>query len=158
MEPKDSKPWLFKKGEPSRNPKGRPKGLAEQIRARTFDLAAQITELIRLSTQARSEKTRLEAIGLLIDRAYGKAIETHLTAELGNEGKLALLEGLSLDQLAQLARGSFPTSNQIVSSVVVEPLEPALHVPVLTEETQPTSVSAAETPAQTPPPLTPKDE
>jgi hypothetical protein len=65
--------------EPGERRGGRQKGTPNKATAEVRGLALQhgpeaIKELARLSKEAASETARISAIGILIDRAYGKAL------------------------------------------------------------------------------------
>lgn len=68
---------------------GRKKGTPNKVTAEIRTLAARngpqhIKELERIASQSDSDDTRLKAIGMLLDRGYGKAPQP-LTGE-GGEG------------------------------------------------------------------------
>jgi hypothetical protein len=60
----------------SGNPAGRPKIAAEVHELARQHVPAAIKELARLALKARSEAVRVAAARELLDRAYGKAIQT----------------------------------------------------------------------------------
>ncbi len=60
---------------------GRQKGTPNKATAEIRELAREhapacVAELARLSTEAQSESARVQAIGMLLDRAYGKASQS----------------------------------------------------------------------------------
>lgn len=85
-------------------PKGAPNKATKEIKALAQEYApAAMKELARLSKNAKSEQARCTAIGMLLDRGYGKATQViagdkenpvHLIVEAAGaalDGKLARL-------------------------------------------------------------------
>jgi len=78
--PKNTPPQLlatvWKKGDPSPNPGGRPKGLASYIRDQTLDgreLADFLIKVVRGEERVFCKMTdRLKAVEMLMDRAFGR--------------------------------------------------------------------------------------
>lgn len=59
---------------------GRTKGVPNKMTGELKEICHQYTpaaiqELVRLSTEAKSESTRIQAIGMLLDRAYGRPVQ-----------------------------------------------------------------------------------
>jgi hypothetical protein len=67
-------PW--RRGQPSPNPGGRPKGLASLVRERTRDGADLVDFMVKLFHNKRQPlRYRLEAAAWLADRGFGKALQ-----------------------------------------------------------------------------------
>lgn len=110
------------------NPGGRPKGLASRIRevTRNGELLIEIALEIATGRKADgsavkpspSHRDRSEAIKLLWDRGYGKALETTAMVHLGPAD---LEEGAALtsDALTELAR-AVRSRNNLVAGPVIE--------------------------------------
>ena len=71
----------FKKGE-SGNPGGRPKVIGEIRELARMYVPDAVAELARLALKAESETARISAIRELLDRAYGKPMQSHEIASL----------------------------------------------------------------------------
>jgi hypothetical protein len=97
------RPW--KKGQPSANPGGRPKGLASKIREMTGN-GADLLEFYRKVWQGElkgfSGRDRLEAAKRLEERGWGKSPEVTLTGELDSEA-LEAAKDLTTEELRVLA-------------------------------------------------------
>ena len=67
-------PW--RRGQPSPNPGGRPKGLASLVREQTADGADLVEFLLKvLHNKRQPMRLRLEACAQLLDRGFGKALQ-----------------------------------------------------------------------------------
>lgn len=107
-------PWQpGKSGNPSGRPKGS-QGLAARIRERTQDGKVILDYLMSVLTgkEKATPKDRLDAAKILLDRGYGKAIETQISLTAGAGGELAAQ--MADEQLERLAR-------QLVASVAKPP-------------------------------------
>lgn len=84
---------------------GRPKGLAAMVRALTDD-GRTIIEIVAgmLVDPDTSGRDRLEAAKILLDRGYGRAVETSLTVN-ATAGEALELAALADSQLEQLVSG-----------------------------------------------------
>jgi Family of unknown function (DUF5681) len=96
----------FVKGQ-SGNPGGRPRVVAEVRELARAQAPEAITELVRLTKEAKSETARIAAIKELLDRAYGKA--TQFVAAENDEHSLKdmNLEELRARTIAKF-EGCFP--------------------------------------------------
>lgn len=99
--------WLPGK---SPNPSGRPKGaarIAREILARTNDGVEMVKCLIEImrnqGTSASAMRLRKEAAAELLDRAFGKALQTMDIGGSGSAAFGAALEGLSDEKLTAVA-------------------------------------------------------
>ena len=93
----------FVKGQ-SGNPGGRPRVVAEVRELARAHAPEAITELVRLTKEAKSDTARIAAIKELLDRAYGKA--TQLVAAENDEPSLndMNIEELRAGLLADIER------------------------------------------------------
>jgi hypothetical protein len=67
-------PW--RRGQPSPNPGGRPKGLASLVREQTRDGADLVEFMLKLKENKRQPmRLRMEAVAWLADRGFGKALQ-----------------------------------------------------------------------------------
>ncbi len=99
-------PHKFQKGQIN-NPAGRPKGLARQIREETDNLKEQIKNMIAISlgkVPRATVRDMVEATKWLADRSNGRALETVLQGELGDEAMRNVTEELSDTDLEDLLR------------------------------------------------------
>src|SRR5262245_23393440 len=67
----------WRKGGPSPNPGGRPRGLGEAIRARLGDGDKLVVWMLDMAEHAAKDADRATAIRWLSDHGYGKPVETH---------------------------------------------------------------------------------
>lgn len=95
----------FKKGQPSANPSGRPKGIYDAAREITGDGIKALTVLLDIAEGriAASARDRTQAAVELLNRAYGKAPEAHVQLAPDSDTKDDLLQ-LSLEQIRALGR------------------------------------------------------
>ena len=91
----------FKKGE-SGNPGGRPKVIADLRALARAHAPDAIKELARLAIKAKSEAARVAAIRELLDRGYGKTVQT-LAAENEDDLSNKTAEELRKEVLADFA-------------------------------------------------------
>lgn len=82
----------FLKGAPSPNPRGRPLGLAERVRALTHDCQDQVIFYQQVFEGKHGAKLahRMEAAAWLVDRGYGKAVQ--INEHAGEGGGPLLIE------------------------------------------------------------------
>ena len=67
-------PW--RRGQPSPNPGGRPKGLASLVREQTKDGQELVEFMLKVLRSKRHPlRYKMEAVGWLADRGYGKALQ-----------------------------------------------------------------------------------
>lgn len=101
------KPYLWKKGQ-SGNPGGRPKGLASLIREKSQDGRVLIDFLFDVVEGRSGGQTRdkIQAAQILLDRGYGKAVETTVQVQLDakNGDSTQTLDDLADAQLESMAR------------------------------------------------------
>jgi hypothetical protein len=101
------KPYLWKKGQ-SGNPGGRPKGLASMIREKSKDGTVLIDFLFSVVAGDTGGQTRdkIQAAQILLDRGFGKAVETQVQVQLDakNGDSTQTLDDLADAQLESMAR------------------------------------------------------
>lgn len=114
--PTTNKPYLFQPGNRA-NPGGRPKGLASRIRTLTNEGEDILKFLVGvLSNEIKSTtKDRLQAAQILLDRGYGKAVETSVQVQLDAKSgeSTAAIEDLADAQLESMARQLQGTSKPV---------------------------------------------
>lgn len=100
-------PHRWKPGQTG-NPGGRPKGLASRIRAITNDGEDLISFLYKVVKGEEGGQTRdkIQAAQILLDRGFGKAVETQVQVQLDakNGDSTQTLDDLADAQLESMAR------------------------------------------------------
>ncbi len=123
----------FKKGAPTANPGGRPKGLAALIREETNNLQKQREVMVKISLgQWKGAKAQdiLRAIEWLADRSNGRAVSTEVVVQADQQTADAALD-LSSDQLVALHKDLTAAKVEnppalATQLATVEPLPPAM--------------------------------
>lgn len=129
------------KGSGAINPGGRPKGLAARIRALTNDGEVLIQTLLEI-VQTVGSRDRVRATEILLERGYGKTVQTTATIALEGDAASAALEALqslTTGDLERLARSTTVQGIVLSSHATPEKFDPAITPGVSHLSTHPTN-------------------
>lgn len=129
--------YHFKKGGPSANPGGRPKGIASRIRELTNDgddILKMFAKVVSGDLHG-STRDKLEAGKVLMDRMWGKSVEFQAVMNLAADESTQQLAGEALEALARTLKGTtpaalptpapearaLPVSAEVVDAEIIEP-------------------------------------
>lgn len=126
--PKGLRQYTFQPGK-SGNPGGRPKGLPGRIRALTRegeDILEFLVDVLKNEIKSTT-KDRLQAAQILLDRGYGKAVETSVQVQLDakNGESTNAIDDLADAELESMARQLKNTNSSNDSAPSLAPVLPS---------------------------------